>query len=145
MDWQIFRYVSPIVDIVYNLFSCTDGALRDKEYDNLIQLYHNSLSNTVRLLGSDAEELFTINDLQEELKKYGSFVLLMAPMLIQTSVADSSEISNLEEICEKMAVGSERQEIITGLNKTAQLEYDRRLNEVFEDVIDKLGYNYEFQ
>lgn len=143
MDWQAVRYVSPATDLVNIIFLSTDKAFRDNEYANLLQLYHKSLSKTVKLLGSDPDKLFTFDDLQAELKKHGSFALLMAPMAIQTSVADSSEISNLDEMCDKMAEGEGQQEFITGLNETAQFEYNRRLNGVFEDVVDKLGYYHQ--
>lgn len=140
MDWQSTRYVSPVIDIVYNLFPSTDKEFRDKEYDNLLKTYHKSLSNTVRLLGSNPDELFTFDDLQSELKKYGNFALLLAPIEIQIGQADSSELTNLDEMFDKMAKGEGRQEFITGLNEKAQSEYNRRLNGVFEDVVDNLGY-----
>lgn len=48
LDWQISRYSSPVIDIVYFMFSCTTKALRDKHYDSFLRTYHDSLSNHVR-------------------------------------------------------------------------------------------------
>lgn len=135
--------MSPSIDLSYYLLTCIDKAVRDKEYDNLLKLYYESLSKTVKLLGSDPDKLFTFDDLQDELKKYGMFTLTMAPMLIQTSLADSNEMSSFIEVNDKKAIENYEQELITGLNETAQLEYARRLNEVFEDVVDKLGYYHK--
>lgn len=143
LDWQLTRYVSPSIDLTYYLFTSIDKAVRDKEYDNLLRFYYESLSKTVKLLGSDPDKLFTFDDLQDELKKYGMFTLTTAPMIIQTSLADSSEMLNLNEMNDKTETENSRQELITGLNETAQSEYDRRLNEVFEDVVDKLGYYHK--
>lgn len=43
LDWQISRHCSPIIDIVYYLFSCTTKELRDAHYDNFLRVYHESL------------------------------------------------------------------------------------------------------
>lgn len=139
LDWQVIRYISPAIDILYNIFTSTDKALREMEYDNLLKVYHDSLSNMVKLLGSNPGELFTLNDLKNELKICGNYALLLTPMLLSISLADSSEISNLDEMCDKIADGETRHELITGLNENAQLEYAQRLNDAMDDLI-KLGY-----
>lgn len=139
MDWQVIRYISPAIDLLYNIFTSTDKALREKEYDNLLKVYHDSLSNIVKLLGSNPDELFTLDDLKNELKICGNYAFLLAPMLISVSLADSSEITNLDEISDKIAKGESGHELITGLNDKAQLEYDQRLNDVMDDLI-RFGY-----
>lgn len=139
LDFQIIFYGSPAIDIFYNIYSSTDKALRDKEYTNLIKLYHESLSKTVKLLGSDPDELFTFENLLSELKRFGVYALLMSPMLLQVSLAHSNEISNMDEMFDKVAEGESKINLVTELSSEGQSEYHRRLNEVFEDVI-QLGY-----
>ena len=138
LDWQLLRYASPAIDLITNLFTSTDKSLRDKEYDNLIKLYYESLSKTVKLLGSEPNELFTFENLQNELKRCGIYALILSPFSIQTSQADSSQITSFDEMSEKSAKG-EVYEFITGLSEKGYLEYQRRLNDVFDDI-DRLGY-----
>lgn len=142
LDWQLIRFSSPATDLVYNLFSSTDKMLRDKEYSNLINLYYKSLSKTINLLGSNSNELFTYDDLMNELKRFGMYALLLVPMFLGVSLADSSEVPKLDEMFDKVADGDGRMSLVTDLNADHQLEYDRRLNEVYEDIIN-LGY-YHF-
>lgn len=139
LDWQIIRYVSPAIDLTYNLFTSTDKALRDKEYDNLLKVYYESLSETVRLLGSNPDELFTFDNLKEELKICGNYALITAPMLLQVSLADSSEILNLDEMFDKVAAGETTLDLTSDLNERAQLIYEQRLSDVVEDIL-RLGY-----
>lgn len=47
LDWQISRYVSPIVDIIYFIFNCTTKKLRDAHYDGFLKTYHKSLSKHI--------------------------------------------------------------------------------------------------
>lgn len=135
----MIRYSSPATDLVDNLFSSTDKALRDKEYHNLIRVYYESLSKTINLLDSKADELFTYDDLGNELKRFGMYALLISPLLLGVSLADASEVSNLDEMFDKVASGDGRINLVSDLSAERQLEYDRRMNEVFEDVIN-LGY-----
>lgn len=142
LDWQLIRYISPAIDLVYNIFTSTDKALRDKEYENLLRLYHESLSHTVKLLGSDPDQLFTFVNLQDELKSCGTYAFLLAPMLLQVSLADSSELSNLDEMSDRIAEGEKGHELITGLDEKAQQAFSQRLNDVFDHLF-KLGYHHE--
>lgn len=130
LDFQIIFFGSPAIDIFYNIFSSTDKNLRNKEYNNLIELYYESLSKTVKLLGSDPDELFTFENLLSELKRFGVYALLMAPMLLQVSLAHSNEISNMDEMFDKVAEGESTIDLVTSLSNERQSEYDRRLNEV---------------
>lgn len=138
LDWQMIAYTSPTLDLAFYLFSCTDQAFRDAEYDNLLAFYHETLAKTVKLLGSDPDKLFSMADLQNELKKCGQYTLMIAPIGILLSQADSSRSPGLDELFEK---GTEngKVEFVAALNEDNQREYDRRLNEIYEDVI-KRGY-----
>lgn len=142
LDWQVIRYSSPATDLVYNLFSSTDKALRDKEYDNLIALYHKSLCNTVKLLGSNPDKLFTLDNLKSELKRCGNFALITVPMIMQVSQADSSEITNMDEMIDKTAENGSELHLVTGLSDERQSEFGRRLNEMVEDIV-RLGYYHK--
>lgn len=131
MDWQITRYVSPAVDLLYNIFSSTDKALREKEFDNLIKSYYESFSKTVKLLGSDPEKLFSFNDLQAELKRCGNYALIMAPQVVQYALADESSL-NLDKVFDNV---DGKQDLITGLKETAQKKYEERVNGIVEDIV----------
>lgn len=97
----------------------------------------------VKLLGSNPNELFTFENLKAELKRCGNYALIMAPILLQISQADSSEITKLDEVFDKATTGAENDDdkidLITGLSDKGQLEFQRRLGDVFTDVI-RFGY-----
>lgn len=134
----MISYTSPTVDLAFYLFSCTDQTLRDAEYDNLLAFYHESLAKTVKLLGSDPDKLFSLDDLENELKKCGQFTLLITPIAVLLSLADSSQTPELNELFEN---GNENADMgfVSTLSEEGQHEFERRLNEIYEDVI-KRGY-----
>lgn len=125
-------------DVLYIIFSSTDKAIRDKEYHYLIALYQKSMANIVKLLGSDPETLCSLENVKNELKRYGYMAPLMAPMLIEISQSSSTEMpksdeTNTEAGAEGGAEGS------SDVSTAGQLEVDRRLNELLEDIVN-LGY-----
>lgn len=124
MDWQQARYGSLALDLLYNIFSSADRALRDKEYENLLTVYYESLTKTVTLLGTNPRHLFTFEDLKDEMKRCGNFVLTVMPILIYGSSAHQMN----------------GPDSTTVLNVEAQSEYERRMNEVVEDVLSQGFY-----
>lgn len=44
LDWQMARYSSPVLDVVYFIFCCTTKQLRNAHYDELLHIYHASKS-----------------------------------------------------------------------------------------------------
>lgn len=94
------------------------------------------MSNIVKSLGSDPDKLCTLEYLKNELKRFGYLAPIVTPMLIQMSQSDSSEMPKSDEMStEPGAVGGEG----TGLSAAGQLEFDRRINELLEDIVN-LGY-----
>lgn len=135
------RYASPATDLLYNLFSSTDKKTRDDDFGNLVREYHEQLSNNIRKMGSDPEKIFPYAALENELKLSGNIGFLMTPMLIEISQAEAKDVSNLDEICEEMANGNGEQKLnlIQGLSDSAQLLYNKRLNECIGDLVNH-GY-----
>lgn len=136
IDWQLSHIQSPASDVLYNIFTTTDRALRDKEYNNLIKLYYESMSTMMKSLGSDPDKLFTYADLLGELKRCGVNVLLLAPIILLGVHAD---VSDLDEVLLKAAEGDDKADFVSSISAKDQFAYDQRLNEVFEDIF-KLGY-----
>lgn len=93
----------------------------------------------VKLLGSDPDNLFTFDDLKSEMKRCGNFALVMAPISLQISQADATETTNMDEMFDQMDKGETKQEFISGLSVEGQQEYNRRINDVLEDIFE-LGY-----
>lgn len=141
LDWQLGRYSSPVLDISYFMFSSTDRQLREKHFDKLIKTYHNSLSNTIKKLGSDPEKLFSFNDLLGELKRYGRFGLILAPILLQIITSNPDDIPDMDEFAENMANNKTTvDESMATFASVSSLEvYNQRVRDVVKDGM-LLGY-----
>lgn len=112
---------------------------REKEYENLLALYHNSLTKTVTLLGSKPIELFTLENLKNELKRCVCYVLVAAPCFIRIQLSDSNEIPDLGEMFDGVADKQNIINFVPNLKTNEQQEFIRRIDELYEDI-GNLGY-----
>lgn len=136
LDWQFIRYMSPALDVLCSIFSSTNKALRHKEYMNLLKLYHDSLYKTIKMLGSDPDEIFTFENLQNELKKCGNYALLFAPIVIAVS---TDAISDLDETF----INTKNEECGHNskyrMNSESLLRFSERIEGLLEDICN-FGY-----
>lgn len=105
LDWQTTRYGPPVLDVLYTIFGATDGKFRKQHYDQLLHIYHSSLSNAIRALGSDPSNLYTFQQFQDQMKKFGEFALLWGFIQIRVRVANADDISDLDEYVELVDSG----------------------------------------
>lgn len=144
LDYQIGRYSSPILDLVYFLFSSTDKPLRDNYYTEVIQLYHNALSKNLTKMGSDANKLFSFEDLQAQLKEFGSYALILTPMLLNIMTTKADDIPDLDNLAEEFKdKGLSMEEGMKAfVNDSGIDKFNTRIRDVVQDVL-RLGYYSE--
>lgn len=82
------RYCSPVCDLVYYIFCCTTKELRDKHYEDFLNVYHSTLTEFLKRLGSDPEKLFPREAFDDHLKRFGRFGLTMAAMVLPIFVSE---------------------------------------------------------
>jgi hypothetical protein len=89
IDFQMSRYGSPALDLSFFLLRYyTEEA--GHNYQDLLRVYHEALSEFVRELGSNAVELFPFSALEEEMQKYSAFGMAMALFSIPGTMSDAN-------------------------------------------------------
>lgn len=102
IDWQISRYCSPIIDLVYFLFICTVHDFRMKHWDELINIYHRSVKEIVEYVGGDIMSQFPITALLRQLKKFGKFGVVMGAMIMPMLQVKNEDLVDMDYMAEKM-------------------------------------------
>lgn len=140
LDWQISRYASPVLDICYFLFQCTDSALRAQHFDNLVQGYHIALRKQVELLGSDVNQILPFTALLREMKSKAKFALSTALFVIPMMCTANEELPDMNEMVETLSKGevSEDGGMFQMTSKTEVL-YKTRMSGIVRDMYKK-GY-----
>lgn len=130
LDWQLTRCASPGLDIAYYLMSSTNKKVRERYYD-LLKVYHNSLSNLMRQLGSDPNKWFTLDDLIDQLKTVGKYGVVMASCLLQIMVSDPKNLIDLDSITKDTKDVTE----MATLDELTSNEFKERLSDVIKDAV----------
>lgn len=138
LDWQFVRYCSPVIDLLYNIFSSTDKQFREQHYDELLQTYYSSLSKTIQRLESDPNKIFSYEQLQTQLRQFGETALLFAPMLMLVKLVNPEQIKPMNEYANSVEKGEET-DLINELDEEGQAEFSRLVNDLFDDLVN-LGY-----
>jgi hypothetical protein len=102
IDWQISRYCTPVVDLVYFIFACTDRQLRQKHFDELISTYHNSLRELLDHLGGDTTRQFPFTALLRHLKKFGKFGVIMAAFILPMLSTKKEDMPDMDFMAENI-------------------------------------------
>lgn len=140
LDWQICRYASPVLDLMYYIFTATTKAFRDLHYEHLMNIYHESVSNFLRKLGSDPEQLFPRKALNDQLHRYGRFGLLMSVMLLPIITTKSEDVPDLEGIADKLENGIDFAQEVQSFRSTDTEEmYKELMAGCCRDMV-RLGY-----
>ncbi|EAT35124.1 AAEL012683-PA [Aedes aegypti] len=138
LDWQICRYVSPALDLLYFIFGCTDEAFRRQHYDEMIRIYYDSLKQLLEKLGGDPSRQFPYTALLRQLKACGKFGILMAVFMVPMLCTENQDLPDMDEAAEKY---KESQEFDTSFiaNVKSEDKYKSRMAAVIRDVI-RYGY-----
>lgn len=124
---------SPVLDISYYLMTSTTKELRVR-YQDLIKVYHDSLSELVTKLGSDPKTLCPFDELHSQLKQFGVFGVIMAPIILQVLVSDSKNIVDMDSVTD----GTENIDIAT-MDDLSKITYRDRISDVLQDAA-KFGF-----
>lgn len=138
MDWQLSRFGPPVLDLLYFIFTVTDKEFRQQHYHSRLETYYNSLSQTIMKLGSDPQKLYTFENLQSQLRRFGDYAVLFASMIIQVRVAKIEHFSDLDNFAECID-RDQNVNIIGEFDDKTQAEYAIQINDLFTDL-DNYGY-----
>lgn len=78
VDWQMTRFGSVAIDLMYYLFCCCDKQLRDRHKSELLSSYHDSMGNLLSKLDIDVNDVFPFSALLQQIQKFGKFAFAMA-------------------------------------------------------------------
>lgn len=100
------------------------------DVDKYLQIYHNSLSDFLKQLGSDPEKVFPFEVLQRHWKKYRKFGLTMSLFIFRFTLCEEDEAVTLTG--ENYADGF-------GKDVSSQKEQDRRVTDVVKHFVETGG------
>ncbi|XP_075157004.1 pinkman [Haematobia irritans] len=136
LDWQIMRYASPIVDIMYFLMSCTTRDFRLQHFNEMLNIYHAASAKHIERLGSNHEILYPRLGLERELKTKGAIGLLFAMIVLPILTTKSEDVPDLEKLSEKVSAGKSTDAMEAGFVGAKSAMFTERMKEIVYDTVD---------
>ncbi|CAD7087526.1 unnamed protein product [Hermetia illucens] len=136
LDWQIGRYGTPIIDLSYFIFCCTDNELR-KRLPELLEIYYQALAQRISALGTDANVAFPYATFKSHVKKYMKFGFGMALMSLHTISCDPNEMPDVTDVLDNIEDFGEFNKIANMLSERSA--YKERMAGVCRDIVE-FGY-----
>uniref|UniRef100_U5ET49 Putative juvenile hormone-inducible protein n=1 Tax=Corethrella appendiculata TaxID=1370023 RepID=U5ET49_9DIPT len=98
IDYQLVRYGSPVLDISFFIYSCTNQAMREQYYDELLNIYYTNLTDLIRDLGSDPNKVFPREEFEKELKQFSRFGCGFSIESVPLSIMDDDDTADFSKI-----------------------------------------------
>lgn len=98
IDWQLQKLGSPVLDLSYFMYACTDKNIFDN-LDFYLRIYHNALTTQLRRLNCN-EKYLSYESLKQQWKKFGKYGVLLAFIVIKLMLSDKDEVPDLSENAE---------------------------------------------
>ncbi|XP_034252220.1 uncharacterized protein LOC117651857 [Thrips palmi] len=136
IDFQTARFSHTALDLGTLLLSCTEKAMRDRHWDDLLKHYHTVLQNTLRDAGiKDPDTVYSWDQFVARLGDMAGFGLFLTPLLVHGMGADEEQVKELQSSC--ATVLSEDDPAATaGVFKIKWTsEVRRRVGDVIDDVM----------
>ncbi|XP_046801334.1 uncharacterized protein LOC124418625 [Lucilia cuprina] len=136
IDWQIMRYSSPIIDIMYFLMSCTTRDFRKQHFQKALEIYHCAVMEHIKKLGSNPEKLFARSAFNREFKNKGAIGLLFGMIVLPILTTKSEDVPDLEKLSEKISAGHSTDAMEAGFVGAKSSLFNERLRGIIMDSID---------
>uniref|UniRef100_A0A2A4JDG0 CHK kinase-like domain-containing protein n=1 Tax=Heliothis virescens TaxID=7102 RepID=A0A2A4JDG0_HELVI len=126
IDYQASSNVSPVVDLLYMIFNCTDHETRSKHFYDWIDYYHSELDNSLSNFGLKANFIYPRDQLDADLKRYAKLLFGLSLILANVLMRDSQEAglvleamrnSGVNELLESMTNQSLQGETVVRIQK----------------------------
>ncbi|XP_011699913.1 PREDICTED: uncharacterized protein LOC105457132 [Wasmannia auropunctata] len=98
LDFQLARCASPITDMSFLVYSCTQKSFRDQYFDDILKIYYSELSSAIKSLGSDPEKVYPWDLFMREVKRNFIVGLAFSLEAVPFCLLDPSQSFDLDAI-----------------------------------------------
>ncbi|XP_065347621.1 uncharacterized protein LOC135944530 [Cloeon dipterum] len=138
IDFQMSRVVPAVIDLLYFFLSSTNQDLRNKHFDELLQIYIDSAKQAMNERGiTYAGKYFfgSVADVKKDFKKYAMAGYLLGCFIMPIVIANSEDALDLDALTEDDLLKMEQTPMLKMYSGPL---FCRRFREILEDC-DDLG------
>lgn len=94
IDFQLATEANPVHDLSYFFYA---GCSKEQfnKLDDFLKIYHNSLSKTLRELGSNPEKVYPLEQLRKDWSKHGLYGVIFSLTVTKVKLMAQNEIMDI--------------------------------------------------
>ncbi|XP_018568333.1 uncharacterized protein LOC108908702 [Anoplophora glabripennis] len=97
LEWQLSKMGSPVLDLSYFFFVCSSKEMF-YDYKSYLKIYYETLSENLRKLSCDPENIFPYMLLERHWKTYAKFGLYMGLIVITLMLSEVEEAPIVKDV-----------------------------------------------
>lgn len=94
LDFQLVSNGNPVYDLCYCLYSGSSEETLGN-LDDYLQIYHSSLTDTLKEFGLDSEQMYPWSKFKEEWKNFSKLGFFFGVLVWRTKLVDKNHIPDL--------------------------------------------------
>ncbi|XP_066998233.1 uncharacterized protein [Anabrus simplex] len=137
IDFQMYRYIPPVAEILFFLHMTTRRAYREAHLEDFLALYYETLTHELHLQGYESEQLLPLTEIRESLEAYRNMGRIIGVILNQMCLMDpeiiapyATSLGKFRKVLEQ----DRRQEVDENFQRRPI--YRDRLVEALEELIE---------
>ncbi|KAM3959424.1 ecdysteroid 22-kinase [Aphomia sociella] len=95
VDYQTIQTGSPVLDLLYFIFTGSDEEFRKQYYDQLVEHYYHELCRAMKNLQLDPEKIYSREDFEYDLKEFSAFGLYTSVCFLPLITVDPKDAPTL--------------------------------------------------
>ncbi|KAM7358929.1 uncharacterized protein ACRADG_003716 [Cochliomyia hominivorax] len=136
VDYAFPKYGSPAQDLIYFIISSLKADIKIKQFDHLIQYYHENLVENLQLL-KYSKKIPSLKEIHTMLHKYGIWGFCTAVGVMAVALVDSSEMSTFDNFLGESEEG-DTFKLLMFTNK----RYQQHMNAVLPWLLNRGGLDF---
>ncbi|RZC36997.1 uncharacterized protein BDFB_013930, partial [Asbolus verrucosus] len=100
LDWQCAGVSSPVIDLSHFIYSCCDTGVY-KNVRELLAVYYESLSQYLKQLGCDYNEIFPFSKLIEHWRRFSSYGMVLSSYIIKACLCKPEDTPDWADSAEQ--------------------------------------------
>lgn len=114
--------------------------MRNKHYDELLNIYHRSLKDLLDHLGGDTQTQFPFTALLRQLKLFGKYGAMMAFMVIPLITTKNDALPDMDFVAENM--NNPDPEVMAEMMKSFGGTSENYASRMRGSLLDSIRYGY---
>uniref|UniRef100_A0A2A4JDX0 CHK kinase-like domain-containing protein n=1 Tax=Heliothis virescens TaxID=7102 RepID=A0A2A4JDX0_HELVI len=133
IDFQASFNNSPVIDLLFMIFNCTDHETRVKHYYDWIDYYHSELDKSLSNFGLKVSLIYPRDQMDADIRTYAKLIFGQSLVLANMLMRDPKEAAELVEVMRDMDKNAIPDTMKTG---NLQVQSQNRIKKRIFGVID---------